>query len=215
MSLLALIISIGVMASAAHINTRDDLGARSAIIRSVNHVSMGFIDLTTILSTTTSPTESTPEVIPPGPSVINITETPAGNPGYVAESTASRLSMIKEALRLWSQTPLTILFGIGIGSFGFTLHDQAPEFSISSIVNNQYIEVLTETGILGLILFLFILGYPVLLLVRKRQWLPVAIIAALSIQWLFFSGYPNVIHIWIVLALVYTYASTATLKPKP
>ncbi len=122
-------------------------------------------------------------------------------PGYVADSTDSRLSMSAQAIDIWQSSPSMALFGVGIGGFGARAHEVDPRLSPSSIVNNHYIEQLVEIGILGAGLFVSILMYLIALCIRRKQYLLLALLAAYSVQWLFFSGNANVIHIWIVLGV--------------
>jgi hypothetical protein len=120
--------------------------------------------------------------------------------------------MTKEALAIWATNIQTILFGVGTGGFGAALHDKSPVYASQSIVNNQYIEVLTEMGLVGLLAFTSLLLFPMYKLFKLRQWALLAILGALYSQWLFFSGNINVPHLWVVLAVAYAlpYLNTST-----
>lgn len=72
------------------------------------------------------------------------------------------------------------------------------------MVQNQYLEFLLELGIVGLILFA-VLFFGLLKKTKHQKYLWV-IVAAFAVQWWFFSGYPNTLHIFIILALVYAYS---------
>jgi hypothetical protein len=113
--------------------------------------------------------------------------------------------MTKEALAIWSANIQTILFGVGTGGFGAALHDKNPAYTSQSIVNNQYIEVLTELGVVGLLAFISLLLFPMYRLFRLHQWALLAILGALYSQWLFFSGNINVPHLWVILAVAYAF----------
>jgi Kef-type K+ transport system membrane component KefB len=111
--------------------------------------------------------------------------------------------MSQEALAIWLTNSQTILFGAGTGGFGAALHNKEPAYASQSIVNNQYIEVLTELGVIGLLVFLGLLVFPTYTLFKLRQWTILAILGALYSQWLFFSGNLNVTHLWVALAVAY------------
>lgn len=74
------------------------------------------------------------------------------------------------------------------------------------MVQNQFIELMLETGVVGLAIFLVIVA----LFFRKTiktqyAW---AIIVAFLAQWWFFSGYPNAIHIFVIMIFLYYFAQT-------
>ena len=74
------------------------------------------------------------------------------------------------------------------------------------MVQNEYLEKLLETGLIGLVLFVLIIG----LLFQKTKhkkylW---AIFVAFLVQWWFFSGYPNALHIFLVMMFVYYFATS-------
>ena len=99
-------------------------------------------------------------------------------------------------------------FGIGVGNFGVL-----PEFrsllagGSYQTVNNLYLEILVESGIIGLALFIFFL----FLIVRKiaidiksnrlESILYLGVLIALLTQYLFFSTL-YIIYIWVFLALI-------------
>lgn len=130
------------------------------------------------------------------------TSKPLAQPGYIESSTTSRLSMNSEAITIWNSSPRTVLFGVGIGGFGASLQALHPEVPDSSIVNNFYLELLAETGIVGAILFFSFIGALIYIGVRKRQYLLLSLVVAFLIQWCFFSGTSNVVHIWVIFGLL-------------
>ncbi|MDR0955834.1 MAG: hypothetical protein LBM73_01760 [Candidatus Nomurabacteria bacterium] len=67
------------------------------------------------------------------------------------------------------------------------------------MVQNQFIEMLLETGLLGLLGFFALLGFW-LWATKRHKWLW-AILAAFVVQLNFFSGYPNSLHIYLFLAV--------------
>lgn len=72
------------------------------------------------------------------------------------------------------------------------------------MVQNHYLELLLETGVIGLGLFVAaIVG--LLYMTRRHKYLW-AVIAGFLVQWWFFSGYPNSLHIFLLLAFFYVYS---------
>lgn len=197
-ALTSMAFGITLLAYAAEINRADDVSGRDALVNTVSQLSLGVIDVTPVVSDTDTTTPKTPQDKAP---VQPATDESQHAPGYVEESTDSRLSMSQEALALVGDSPARLFFGIGTGGFGATLHDKSSRHSVTSIVNNQYIEVLAELGVIGLGLFIGFFAFVYRTLIIRQAWLFIPIISALLVQWLFFSGYPNVLHLWPLLGL--------------
>ena len=192
-------VAIGLIGLGGHINNRDDISGKSAIIGFVNQVSFGTIKIP--IPHIQSPVQTTVNQLP----TYIVQTVPAPTPIYVAQSTNSRLLMSKEAINLWKQNARTIVFGTGTGSFGTLIHAKNHTYATNSIVNNEYLQVLTELGIVGFILFILILAIPIWLSIKNRRVLPFAILIASYLQWLFFSGHINVIQLWVAIAVIYAY----------
>lgn len=136
--------------------------------------------------------------------------TPANTPqpeftGYVTESTDVRVNLTNYALKLWSSQPQILLFGVGLGGAGTTLHQNYPEqiTSPKEIVQNQYASTLLETGVVGALLTLLTL---VILIVylwsSQRRPLIFSILVAYLATLFFFSGLPNALQIYLWLPLL-------------
>ena len=82
------------------------------------------------------------------------------------------------------------------------MHQTAPERIVGSreIVQNEYSEMLLEGGIVKLGLFVVSI-IAICIITRRQKWLWAMIIASL-IQLAFFSGYPNALHIYLMLIIV-------------
>ena len=122
--------------------------------------------------------------------------------GYVERSTDERTNLLQLSLQTWRKDIPTMLFGVGAGGSGKAIynHTKATGWEYE-IVQNQFAEVLLELGIVGASLFtVIILGF---LFVAKREIAFVAIIIAFIIQWNFFSGLPNALHIYLILAVLF------------
>ena len=189
LSLVVCLICQGALASA---NPRIDSSFTQAVSTSLNHLSMGIIRLPYQRKSPTSL-----------PSIPREHDKQPAYHGYVAESTNVRLGLTKTALAAWRSNRFSQqLFGTGLGSAGIVLARQTGSQYQKEIVQNEFIEVLLERGLVGLAL----LGGLVVLYGRlcfhRRDHLALVILAAYLAQWCFFSGLPNALHIYLVLALL-------------
>lgn len=129
----------------------------------------------------------------------------------IGESTESRLKAWYDAYRAFEEKPY---LGIGIGNFGAWVKGYPDPSSQTGwdIVNNEYLEILAEMGILGL--FSFILLIVVLLsssfIALKRAKDPflravllglLAAFVATLVQYNFFSTL-YIMHIWVLIGLI-------------
>ena len=131
-------------------------------------------------------------------------------------SSMDRLETYKIAFGYFKEEPV---LGNGLGSFGlhYTPVEKQKE-GIYSTVNNQYIELLAENGLVGLALFLAFLVSLLMLVIKKMKLnkvsdnnilVPVFLgCLAILIQYNFFSTL-YIIYIWAFLALL---KSLATLE---
>lgn len=191
---LSLVICLICQGALASTNPRIDSSFTQAASTSLNHLSMGIIRLPYQRKSPTSL-----------PSIPREHDKQPAYRGYVAESTNVRLSLTKTALAAWRSNRLgQQLFGTGLGSAGIVLARQTGSQYQKEIVQNEFIEVLLERGLVGLAL----LGGLVVLYGRlcsqRRDYLALAILVAYLMQWCFFSGLPNALHIYLVLALLST-----------
>ena len=189
LSLVICLICQGALASA---NPRIDSSFTQAVSTSLNHLSMGIIRLPYQRKSPTSP-----------PLISQEHDKQPAYHGYVVESTNVRLSLTKTALAAWRSNQLSQqLFGTGLGSAGIVLARQTGSRYQKEIVQNEFVEVLLERGLIGLAL----LGGLVVLYGRlcsqRRDYLALVILVAYLAQWCFFSGLPNALHIYLVLALL-------------
>lgn len=127
------------------------------------------------------------------------------------ESTQGRLTEYQRSLNVWHEY---YWFGAGIGNYGpaaasnpfFTPDDGWP------IVNNQYLETLAETGVIGFILlvgfWLAVIIRGIIAFVKSRNWYLKSVLAGLLaafagvlVQYNFFSTI-YIVHIWILVGLL-------------
>lgn len=189
---LSLVICLICQGALAGANPRIDSSFTQAVSTSLNHLSMGIIRLPYQRKSPTSL-----------PSIPREHDKQPAYRGYVAESTNVRLSLTKTALAAWRSNRLgQQLFGTGLGSVGIVLARQTGSRYQKEIVQNEFVEVLLERGLIGLAL----LGGLVVLYGRlcsqRRDYLALVILIAYLAQWCFFSGLPNALHVYLVLALL-------------
>ncbi len=184
LGVVSLIVAGLIITLAASLNTRNHISGYSASNRVLNQLSLGILKLPDQPHTAPSSQVSR-----------------AGNSGYVKSSTTSRLSMFQKGIHLWQSTPSTMLFGVGTGGFGTSLHQQNSKTSVGSVANNYYLEMLAELGIIGVMLFGACITFLLTALVRSREWVLFASLAGFLIQWCFFSGNANVVHVWVIIGL--------------
>ena len=104
------------------------------------------------------------------------------------------------ALELAPKSAKTLLFGYGLGSAGEVMYREGKTTTPFEIVQNEYLSLLLETGLIGLLLA--ILAFVVLVICLKKlnrpeRYLLEAIVISFLISLLFFSGLPNAVHIYL------------------
>lgn len=189
---LSLVICLICQGTLAGANPRIDSSFTQAVSTSLNHLSMGIIRLPYQRKSPTSP-----------PLIPREHDKQPAYRGYVAESTNVRLSLTKTALAAWRSNRLgQQLFGTGLGSAGIVLARQTGSQYQKEIVQNEFVEVLLERGLVGLALLGGLVVLYGRLCFQRRDYLALAILVAYLTQWCFFSGLPNALHIYLVLALL-------------
>lgn len=189
---LSLVICLVCQGALASTNPRIDSSFTQAVSTSLNHLSMGIIRLPYQRKSLTSL-----------PSIPREHDKQPAYHGYVAESTNVRLSLTKTALAAWRSNQLgQQLFGTGLGSAGIVLARQTGSQYQKEIVQNEFVEVLLERGLVGLALLGGLVVLYGRLCFQRRDHLALAILVAYFAQWCFFSGLPNALHIYLVLALL-------------
>lgn len=123
--------------------------------------------------------------------------------GYVEVSTTNRLTGWIGALKTWGQNPQTVLFGVGMGGGLMAMYENGAMDSSREIVNNQYVNILLESGLVGALL----LAYSLFLIYKATRRLPHSImihtlLVAYGVSLLFFSGLPNALQIYLLPVLL-------------
>ena len=130
--------------------------------------------------------------------------------GYIEESTNIRLNLNRLALSSWRTSTRRILVGVGLGATGLTLYQEFPELgSPKEIIQNEYLAILYEQGICGVIMvictaILFVLTYK--LHNKNHEKTSIygrVLILSFALTLCFFSGLPNALHIYLLTPLLF------------
>jgi O-antigen ligase len=125
-----------------------------------------------------------------------------------SSSASPRIERYKEALRLFTEHPI---LGIGLGNYGVVNKFGRQPDGGYDIVNNQYLESLAETGIVG---FGALVSVALLLIVNlwrhgfvhhdMTALVLLATLFGIGVQYNFFSTI-YILYIWVVIALAEAY----------
>ena len=172
----------------------------TGVTKSIHQLSLGIIDIRNfdesqnVVENTINLTQNE----------SNITAINSDFSGYVPESTNTRLELSDLALSTWSQDAKTVLIGVGLGGAGVAIHRNFPnQVDSKEIIQNQYISILLELGIIGII-FLIVS----LITIFRMFWHHEAhiflfsLLLAYAISLCFFAGLPNA-HIYLLPPLLY------------
>jgi hypothetical protein len=205
--ILSFLIGLLTQGFAAVLNPTVNTSFAGATSASINQLSLGLIDIQ-VQEQQLVPTNSTnpvPTTSATQPSATD-QEVSTNFDGYVPESTNVRLLLSRLSLQSWSRTLERAVFGVGLGGSGVVLRNDFPsKVNNREIVQNEYVEVLLENGIIGMLLFIAIIA-GLFWHLRQTKWLW-AILVMFLIQWNFFSGYPNALHIYLVFMLLIVFGS--------
>ena len=128
--------------------------------------------------------------------------------GYVQESTNVRISLSDAAIKIWSGNPKFLLFGVGLGGSGAVLQRSGATVLSKEIIQNEFLAILLETGLIGMIILLISATTVMKLVVKTSDRMLIIILAiAYAVSLMFFSGLPNAVHIYLMPALI-AYSST-------
>ena len=193
---------------------------------SVSQLSLGHIDLTKVFHKTnennkshesheTNETHETHEFNKLHLSDLNtdaaasVQKTPQFT-SYIEESTNIRLNLNRLALSSWRTSLRRMLTGVGLGAAGQTLYQEFPELgSPKEIIQNEYLAILYEQGICGVIMIicvtiLFVLTYKLHNKNHEKTSIYGRVLAlSFALTLCFFSGLPNALHIYLLTPLFF------------
>lgn len=125
--------------------------------------------------------------------------------GYAEVSTTTRLNLSDLALKAWVQTPTNFIFGTGIGSAGKAMSEVSEgQITEKEIVQNELMEIALEFGFVGIIILIInIILIIKLIRQHKNKNLLFAVMISFAISYMFFSGLPNAIHVFLLPPILY------------
>lgn len=183
------------------LNPRVSDGFYDSISKSVNQMSLGVVKLPKI-------DKPKPEASPKIENIQGPEPEKAAFDGYVEKSTDERTNMLSLGIETWSKDFKTILLGVGAGGAGRAIHSYTQKTSTDlEIVQNEFIEILLENGLVGFGLFIgIIFGFFYSTRIKKWAW---AVFIGILVQWFFFSGLPNSLHIYLILGAMFVIINKA------
>jgi hypothetical protein len=129
-------------------------------------------------------------------------------PGAIKTSHQDRESAASLGLKWWRKNVNTILVGLGGGNLGSFATHQNLSLPLSFTIYMQYVFILVELGVLGLVSFLVLLAVSIRRAIQQvRKGAPVlqlslgAILIAFMVHYLFFGTYINVPYVWLYTGL--------------
>lgn len=129
---------------------------------------------------------------------------------YIEESTNIRLNLNRLALSSWRTSLRRMLAGVGLGAAGLTLYQEFPELgSPKEIIQNEYLAILYEQGICGVIMIicaaiLIVLTYKLHNKNHEKTSIYGRVLAlSFALTLCFFSGLPNALHIYLLTPLLF------------
>ncbi len=155
-------------------------GFREGIARSVHQMSLGRIDFR-------------------ARDIQDTTKNQSSFDGYIEESTDIRLNLNDIALSTWKKSPIV---GVGIGGSGVAISKNS-ELNSKEIIQNEFITILLELGLVGFILIISLILYILYHLFKARRIISFSTLIAYLLSMFFFAGLPNVLHIYLLMPLLY------------
>lgn len=201
MVIVAFVLALNMQGVMAQFSPTNDTYA-SGVAKVLNHLSLGIIDI----RQGSSENETSESAI--GDDDDNGDDGEGDNEaifdGYVEESTNVRVEMTENALRVWSRDFGTVMFGVGIGGAGQAMHDAGLTGSPKEIVQNEYVNLLLEVGLLGVVFFGLTLAMIVGICTKNENgMLILTLMVAYGVALCFFSGLPNALQIYLLPGLFY------------
>ncbi|MBR3052463.1 O-antigen ligase family protein [Candidatus Saccharibacteria bacterium] len=119
--------------------------------------------------------------------------------GYVAESTDTRVRLSGAAFEVWRQDFKTAMVGVGLGGAGQALYNNGLSPAPREIVQNEYVSLLLETGVVGVVLCIIVIAMAVRVMWRSSaRVMLVGLVVAYGVSLLFFSGLPNALQVYLM-----------------
>lgn len=179
--------------AASHLYRDTPYIAYNTSVSALSHLTLGFITL---------PEVHAQPIPQPQPQATPQPEEVFDPVGFVAASSNDRLTAAETALAAWDDTPLTIMFGVGMGNLGgYVRTHHVPNAPADLTVYVFYVLLLVELGLVGLLLLLITLLVIIRNAVRDihTTWgrFGLLLTVAFAIQLAFFGSYINVMYMYV------------------
>ena len=123
--------------------------------------------------------------------------------GYVEVSTEGRLALSGAALEVWGRDFGTIMLGFGLGGTGETLYQTGLYPTPGEIAQSEYIAIISELGLVGVLLVILTIILIVREMMRKEgRELLITLLVVFMVSAGFFSGLTNVLHMYLMTAML-------------
>ena len=125
--------------------------------------------------------------------------------GFVEASSGDRIDASKLAFDAWNDTPITVVFGVGIGNVGAYINQHIQQVPLTFSVYMFYILVLSEMGLIGLMCLLTAITATLRLgfwsIKTTRGAFIFTLTLAFAVQFAFLGSYINVIYIYLITGM--------------
>ncbi len=193
----------GTMAAVGPTNDTYETG----VAKVINHLSLGIIDIRgeAVENSVEKSEENNVENSDENRGENNLDDTnSAVFDGYVAVSTDIRMEMNRVALQTWSRDFGTVMFGVGLGGAGQAMYDSSLTGWSKEIVQNQFVSLLLETGVVGVLLLIMTGVLIIRAFIKNREsGLLFSLSVCYIVSLLFFAGLPNAIQVYLMPVLLW------------
>jgi len=190
--IVAFLFALNLQGIMAQVSKTDDTYA-SGVSKVINQLSLGVIDFS----------EKNNEAAPVEEEIESEPSEKAHFDGYVEVSTDMRLGLSEAALEIWSQDFKTTMMGVGLGGATNALSENNKAPTTKEIVNNEYVSLLLETGVVGIVLLVLTLILIGRVVMRSQNRVMIAtLILAYGVSLLFFSGLPNALQVYLLTTVI-------------
>ena len=119
--------------------------------------------------------------------------------GYVEVSTNDRVGVNDAMLATWKRDFTTVMFGAGFGGAGVAMYEAGEMDAPGEGGQNFYFTTLLETGLVGILLFMFAI-FMIVKIISKNSGKEIILTLgfAYAITLMFFAGYINAVHVFLL-----------------
>lgn len=209
--LVAMLFTLNMQGIFAELSRTDDTYI-AGVSKAVNQLTLGVVDLggsQVKKEKAEENSENTSTDITPSEDATEDTGESAVFDGYVEVSTSSRVNIWQSALNTWKKDLRMMMFGVGIGGSLKAMYEYGEMDTSREIINNEYVNLLVEVGIVGMLLLAMTVGLVIRAVSKaKDRLLLYTLMIAYMVSLCFFSGLPNALQIYLVPAVLWAVLGT-------